>query len=124
MLNFSDYQQAVLRTESREPHPERVVTHWRTLHGAIGLATEAGELLDQMKKVVFYGRELDQRNLREEIGDVMWYVALLCDANGFDLAEILAANQAKLEARYQGQFSLEKAENRNLDAEMAALDGR
>ena len=120
-MEFKDYQQSVLCTEAKEPHPERATEHWRTLHGAIGLSTEAGELLDQMKKVVYYGRKLDKQNLREEIGDVMWHVALLCGANGFDLGEILAANKAKLQARYGGVFSLDKAENRDLTAEMAAL---
>jgi len=43
------------------------------LHGAIGISGEAGELLDAVKKHVFYGKPLDVNNVKEEISDVLWY---------------------------------------------------
>ena len=46
------------------------------LHAGIGLATEAGEFLDAIKKHIFYGKKLDTVNLAEEGGDTLWYLAL------------------------------------------------
>lgn len=50
------------------------------LHVAWGLFTEVGELVDQAKKHIFYNKPLDIVNLKEELGDVMWYLAILARA--------------------------------------------
>ena len=47
------------------------------LHAAIGAATEAGELLDAIKKALFYGKEVDEVNFKEEIGDACWGVSAM-----------------------------------------------
>jgi len=51
-------------------------------HGAIGVFTEVGELCDAYKRQVIYGKPVDLPNLREEVGDVMWYANLLCATLG------------------------------------------
>jgi NTP pyrophosphatase (non-canonical NTP hydrolase) len=94
----------------------------RQLHAVIGMSTESAELLDQMKKHIYYGKPLDYENLFEEVGDVMWYLAILCDASDFDFDKILESNIAKLKARYGSKFSTEAATNRNTAKEMEALD--
>lgn len=48
----------------------------RILHGAIGMMTEAGEILDIFKKHIFYGKPVDVAHLKEEIGDFFWYLAI------------------------------------------------
>lgn len=48
------------------------------LHFAIGLSTESAEILDQIKKHVYYNKPLDIINLEEELGDCLWYIALAC----------------------------------------------
>lgn len=47
------------------------------LHAQMGIMTECGELADQIKRHLFYGTELDIVNIKEEIGDIMWYIAIL-----------------------------------------------
>ena len=64
----SEYIQNVVRSES--PIFECDPGSARIIHSAMGCATEAGELLDSVKKHIFYGRELDTVNLQEEIGDM------------------------------------------------------
>jgi NTP pyrophosphatase (non-canonical NTP hydrolase) len=88
----------------------------------IGCCTEAGELLDSVKKSLFYGRELDYINIEEEIGDLFWYVALIMDECQFDLEHVLERNIAKLKIRYPEQFTNAHAENRNLEAERSELE--
>jgi NTP pyrophosphatase (non-canonical NTP hydrolase) len=93
------------------------------LHMVLGMQTEAAEIADVYKKTIAYRKPLDFVNIKEEIGDLMWYVANLCNMNGWDLREILDTNIAKLEARYPEKFTEEQAINRNLVAEREILEG-
>lgn len=52
---------------------------------ALGVAGEAGEVADYIKKVVGHGHALDKDKLTKELGDVMWYVAVLSSAIGVNL---------------------------------------
>jgi NTP pyrophosphatase (non-canonical NTP hydrolase) len=71
------------------------------IHAVFGIAGEAGELCDPVKKAMFYGKPLDEANIREEAGDLLWYIAApLCRALGCTLEELAAANVAKLRQRY------------------------
>ena len=93
------------------------------VHGIIGIGTESGELLDQLKKSIFYGRELDLVNLKEELGDLLWYVALLCHALNCTFEELQTKNIEKLHARYkEKKFSETECENRNLENERGVLE--
>ena len=74
------------------------------LHMAIGLCTEAGELLDAYKKSIFYGRELDIRNVKEEIGDIAYYLEILMDEIGYSYEEAKEDVIQKLAKRYPEKF--------------------
>lgn len=95
----------------------------RLIHGAMGLCTEAGEFQDQLKRHIFYGKSLDKENLKEEIGDIFWYLALLTDELGTSFEEIQKANIRKLKARYGEKFESKKALKRNINKEKKALNG-
>lgn len=82
------------------------------LNGALGLTGEAGEVSDMLKKWIFHEKELDVEHLKKELGDVMWYMAMLCDSFGFDLDEILQMNIDKLKKRYPSGFDTVRANNR------------
>ena len=79
-------------------------------HMATGVAGEAGELLDAIKKHVVYKRELDRENVVEELGDLRFYMAGLMNRLGITEDEILSHNNAKLSKRYAaGSYSNEAA---------------
>lgn len=92
------------------------------IHMALGLVTEAGELADVFKKNLAYNKNIDWVNVQEEIGDLLWYVAGLCNINGFNLEKILQNNIDKLKSRYPEKFTSENAINRNLDKERKILE--
>ena len=92
------------------------------LHAAIGIATESGELLDTIKKYMFYGKPLDITNIKEEVGDLLWYIALLCHSQGWSFEEIMFLNIEKLKARYPDKFEEDKAIHRNLPLERLILE--
>jgi len=91
-------------------------------HASKGMITEVGEFTDELKKYEIYGKNLDETNLIEELGDLMWYVAIACDAVGVSLEEVMEKNIAKLKARYGEKFNEEGALNRNLENERALLE--
>ena len=76
------------------------------LHAGIGIATESGEFLDPIKKHIFYGKSIDYNNLREELGDLLWYIAIACNALNVNIADMMAWNIDKLSKRYpKGEFT-------------------
>lgn len=91
------------------------------IHMLLGMNTEVGELADNFKKAMAYGKEVDWENVQEELGDLMWYIVGFCNVNGFDLEEVLEKNISKLKARYPNKFSTERALNRNIDEEARAM---
>jgi NTP pyrophosphatase (non-canonical NTP hydrolase) len=72
----------------------------RTVHAAVGISGEAGEVLDMIKKSWIYGKDLDRTKLVLEMGDILFYYFALMAQHGITLDEIAEANYAKLAARY------------------------
>lgn len=70
------------------------------IHGAVGIAGEAGELLDAVKKHVIYNKLLDRENVIEELGDLEFYMEQVRQNLGISREETLAANISKLSVRY------------------------
>lgn len=91
-------------------------------HVGDGLATEAGEFIDALKKHIFYGKPLDRVNLAEELGDILWYVAYAARLLETTIDNIQEANIAKLRLRYPEKFTEAKAEHRDLVGERNILD--
>jgi NTP pyrophosphatase (non-canonical NTP hydrolase) len=106
-MDADTYQQLALRTET----PGRT-TPERLLNAALGLCGEAGEFADSLKKAHFHGHTLDREHLRKELGDVLWYVALACDALDLQLSEVMEENIEKLRRRYPDGFSSERSQQR------------
>ena len=82
------------------------------LHAAIGLAGEAGELLDTVRKHVFDGQPLDRENVIEELGDLEFYMMAAMMNIGVLRPHLQELNMAKLSKRYEGGYSDEQAQER------------
>ena len=91
------------------------------LHGIIGAATEAGELLEALARALG-GHKFDTVNLKEEVGDIFWYLAILSDNANFTFDESQRVNIEKLRKRYPNKFTEYDANNRDLDAEREILE--
>ncbi len=80
---------------------------------ALGIGGEAGEIIDHIKKNLYHGHPLDVVKLRAELGDLLWYIAVLGAELDMNLAYIAQGNVDKLAARYTGQrFNEEDSINR------------
>ncbi|HEX5794623.1 MAG TPA: nucleoside triphosphate pyrophosphohydrolase family protein [Geminicoccaceae bacterium] len=97
-MQLDDFQQAARRTAV-------YADRHRVIYPALGLASEAGEVCGKIKKVLRdRGGDLGQvpvGALRDELGDVLWYVAVLAADLGLSLDEIAARNLEKLASRQQ-----------------------
>ena len=117
-MNFIE---KALRTES-VPKIEMTEGLTRLLHAALGMQTESAEFSDQLKKHIFYGKPLDKVNLKEELGDQLWYIAIALAALDSDFETEMARVINKLQVRYPDKFTNELAEVRNLVAEREELE--
>lgn len=76
----------------------------REMHALHGLASEMGEIHAHYQKV-FQGHAMDYNEVLDEVGDLMWFIAELCDALGAKMESVASANIEKLKKRYPDGFS-------------------
>lgn len=118
--SITDYSRLANRTLASNVLDGSVVATWpknaaMALNGGTGLCSEAGEVNEIIKKWLFHGHPMDEPtliHLQKELGDLAWYFALVCFAFDMAPAGVLAANIAKLKARYPQGFSTERSINR------------
>jgi NTP pyrophosphatase (non-canonical NTP hydrolase) len=106
VIDINEYQSRAMRTCSVMEKPDMVI------NAALGLAGEAGEFCEHIKKHLFQGHKLDEGALAEELGDVMWYAALACTGLDIKLRDVLAANIEKLWRRYPEGFDSIRSSSR------------
>ena len=105
-MDIREYQKLVLTTAPLLSLNDLVI------NGAMGLNGEAGEVIDIVKKWMYQGHNLDEAKLMDELGDVLWYVAILAHGLEVSIESLLEANIEKLKARYPDGFDAERSINR------------
>ena len=96
-MNLNDYQQEALKTAI---YPEQ----YKIIYAALGLGNEAGEVQGKIKKWLRGDdgatmSEERRQDLKGELGDVLWYLAVLSSELGFNLDEVAQHNVEKLRSR-------------------------
>jgi NTP pyrophosphatase (non-canonical NTP hydrolase) len=96
-MNFDDYQQKALKT--------MLPTANNIPYVALGLTNEAGEVAGKIKKWIRDSEgdttKLDKTAIMDELGDVLWYAAMLAQMVGISFSDIAQANIDKLASRQQ-----------------------
>ena len=116
-LTFEEYQKLSVRTCNDLGNTTSNDTHM-----IFGMVTEVAELADAYKKHWAYGKELDMVNVKEELGDLLFYISNFAKFNNINLGEIMYTNVEKLKARYPEKFTNENATNRDLETERQILE--
>ena len=124
-MNARDYQRMAMRTNDQKSTDRlaRFVNEYMAgsidgydfggiINGVLGLTGEAGEFSDMIKKWMFHEKPLDIEHAQKELGDVMWYIALICESFDWSLEEIMGLNIDKLMKRYPDGFDTTLANNR------------
>lgn len=123
-MNSTQYKEEVKRVECDYDKPAYMMTghrQQRMLHVVLGLQTESGELADVVKKHIFKQRPIDEVNLAEETGDILWYIAVLCDEFGWTFEELMDLNIKKLKSRYPTAESVNTEGERDQAIEQALI---
>jgi NTP pyrophosphatase (non-canonical NTP hydrolase) len=114
-MNFHEYQENAIKTAKAGD------IKFNLVHAAMGIAGESGEFTDCVKKYAIYGQSFDRRNAAEELGDLMWFIALACNAMQISLEDVAAQNIEKLAKRYPEKYTDYHAAAR-LDKEIEKLE--
>jgi NTP pyrophosphatase (non-canonical NTP hydrolase) len=97
-MTFDEYQKLALKTAHNHPDSLMDKTIW-----ALGIAGEAGEVVEKWKKIVAYKEgkvsKDDKEELKKELGDVVWYIAVLAHSLGISFEDVMQHNVAKLADR-------------------------
>lgn len=105
-MDFAEYEKAAQRTSNTITDKDKII------NGCMGLAGEAGEVIDVLKKHMFQGHELDRAKMIDECSDVMWYLAEIATGLGVTLEEIAQHNVDKLWKRFPTGFDSVRSVNR------------
>lgn len=108
-MRFNEYVEKAMITKNTELTKEETLGN-----AAMGLSGETGEVVDIIKKHLYQGHKLNVEHIREEVGDILWYIALLADTVDLDVEEIMEENIEKLEKRYGGKFDKDRSINREV----------
>ena len=105
--SLKGYQALCKLTAAKFKTDEHEILTW-----GLGITGEAGDVASCIKKTFIHKN--DQKvGIRENIGDTMWYMAMICNFFGWDFQEILEENIKKLRKRYPQGFFTEKDAGRN-----------
>ncbi len=105
-MNQHEYMTEVMRTYAGSDNALDKLTL-----AALGLTGESGEVADSIKKVLYQGHHLDVAHIIEELGDVLWYLTLACNAVDCTIEDVMNVNVAKLRERYPDGFDLQRSIN-------------
>jgi hypothetical protein len=108
-LTLNEYQSEAGR------HNELGQDDQNSLNAALfGLASETGSLLDMQKKILTEdpGEEVSSSGVLQELGDLLWYVARVADANGFKLAKVARCNLDRVRDMRQRDHDLTELRDR------------
>ncbi len=95
-MNFTTYQEEARKTAKSS----------NTYYLTLGLVGEAGEVANKVKKELRGDLKIDQyesfrEDVKDELGDVLWYLSMLANQMGSSLEEIAVRNIEKLRDREQ-----------------------
>lgn len=107
-MNFEQYTKEAKKSMNNDLTKEEYLDMC-----ALGLSGESGEIADHLKKSRYHGHKLDIDHLKEELGDLLWYTAIMADKLGLTLDEVANYNNKKLnEKRYPNGFNYNDSINR------------
>lgn len=105
-MQISTYQELAARTINNDlPENEK---EYHALHGMV---SEIGEIHGLYQKQ-YQGHVADAEHLKKELGDLLWFIAEYCTANGWDMSDVANMNIEKLKARYPEGFDPERSLHR------------
>jgi len=102
-MNLKEYQELCKKTAKKFETNEKEILTW-----GLGIVGEAGDIAGCIKKT--FAHDNDQRTgIRENIGDALWYAAMICNFFNWNFEEVLNENIEKLKKRFPDGFTTNNA---------------
>ncbi|HLC57309.1 MAG TPA: nucleoside triphosphate pyrophosphohydrolase family protein [Candidatus Nanoarchaeia archaeon] len=118
-MNLKEYQELCKKTANTIfPSKEVEIMNW-----ACGICGEAGDVAGCIKKIVAHKNDQTE-GLRENLGDVMWYTATICNFYGWNMEEVLKENLEKLKKRYPNGFTFTDAQRNGTRVDWMEKNGK
>lgn len=102
-----EYQREASRTIKKNANTNELLVEM-----GIGIIGEAGEVVNEIKKIVFHEHNVNKEKIKEELGDTLWYISGMCSVLGLSLEEVAIQNIDKSKKRYPNGFSRANSVNR------------
>ncbi len=96
---LKEYQELCKLTAKKFETKEHEILTW-----GLGITGEAGDVASCIKKTFIHKND-QKEGIRENIGDTLWYVAMICNFFEWDFQELLDENISKLKKRYPQGFT-------------------
>lgn len=106
-ITFADYAHQAVRTARAHATTQDALINW-----TLGLSGEAGEFANKLKKGVYHQHGVSCAELADELGDILWYTAVLAHTLGVSLEDVARQNIQKLQKRYPEGFDAVRSQNR------------
>ena len=104
-MELNEYQKLCKLTARKSESKEEDLCNW-----GLGISGEAGDIASCIKKLVFHKNESIKDGIKENLGDAMWYAAMICNSLDWSFEEILNDNIKKLKSRYPQGFTEKDAQ--------------
>lgn len=97
VLTPNEYQELAMKTSPK------ITDNLKVYHALHGMSGEVGEIHSLYQKV-YQGHEMDKEHLKKEVGDLLWFIAEFCTANGWNMEDMMRMNIEKLKLRFPNGF--------------------
>lgn len=102
-MNLREYQELAKLTAKKFDSPDIEIATW-----GLGITGEAGDVASCIKKTFAHKNDV-REGIKENLGDMFWYSAMVCNFFGWNMQEILEQNIEKLKKRYPQGFTIQDA---------------
>ena len=106
-FDLKEYQEFCGKKAAKFKNREEEIFTW-----GLGIAGEAGDVASCIKKTFIHKND-QTAGIKENIGDSMWYIAMICNFFNWDMEEVLKENMEKLKKRYKEGFTTTEAKRNN-----------
>lgn len=96
---LKNYQEFCKTTSKKFDNPEKEIMTW-----GLGVSGEAGDIAGCIKKTFSHGND-QKAGIKENLGDTLWYIAMICNFFDWNLEDVLNENMEKLKKRYPQGFT-------------------
>ncbi len=97
-MDLKEYQKLCQKTAKKFRDKEKEIMTW-----GLGIAGEAGDVSGCIKKTYSH-KDNQKQGIKENLGDVLWYIAMICNFFDWDMEEIMGENIKKLKKRHPKGF--------------------